>query len=68
MDNPVRFIDPDGRKVDDWFKDQDGMLMYSSAVKSQSDLGDGQTYLGASYADESSGTKTYYPTGRLAVQ
>jgi hypothetical protein len=44
--NPVNLIDPTGRSPEDWFQDKDGSFQYAETVKSQADLGEGQTYLG----------------------
>ena len=63
MDNPVRFIDPDGMSVTDWYKDKDGMIMYKENVKSQGDLQEGQTYLGESYTEKTANKATYFTQG-----
>ena len=44
--NPVRYIDPDGR---DWYEDKDGTRQYDPNVTSQDHLQEGQTYIGATY-------------------
>jgi len=44
--NPLSLIDPTGMAPNDWYEDQDGSYKYDSEVKSQADLGEGQTYLG----------------------
>ncbi|MGH1519887.1 RHS repeat-associated core domain-containing protein, partial [Chryseobacterium sp. JK1] len=73
VNNPIRFIDPDGRSESDWFKNSLGQMEFRDDIKSQQDLTDKGvkgTYVGEtakegdlSYAadgyiyDESSGGK-----------
>lgn len=40
LDNPIRFIDPDGRSESDWFKNSLGQMEFRDDVKSQQDLDD----------------------------
>jgi hypothetical protein len=64
LGNPIRYIDPDGRSVTDWYKDKDGTVQYNPNVKSQSDLSAGQTYLGETFKEKgASGKMVYYNNG-----
>ncbi|MDR3025262.1 RHS repeat-associated core domain-containing protein [Chryseobacterium sp.] len=40
LDNPIRFIDPDGRSESDWFKNSIGQMEFRDDIKSQQDLTD----------------------------
>jgi RHS repeat-associated protein len=40
LDNPIRFIDPDGRSESDWFKTSLGQMEFRDDIKSQQDLDD----------------------------
>jgi RHS repeat-associated protein len=47
--NPMKLVDPDGAELEtntDWYKDRDGHVHWNANVHSQSDLKDGETYLG----------------------
>ena len=46
-DNPVTFIDPDGR---DWYKDTDNTFQYDINIHSQKSLTNGQKYIGKSFS------------------
>ena len=45
--NPVTFIDPDGR---DWYKDTDNTFRYDINIHSQKSLTNGQKYIGKSFS------------------
>ena len=45
--NPVTFIDPDGR---DWYKDTDNTFQYDINIHSQKSLTNGQKYIGKSFS------------------
>ncbi len=55
MNNPIRFIDPDGREVKDWFKDKEGKIRYDKDVKDQKSAettgGQNSKYLGAEHKE-----------------
>jgi RHS repeat-associated protein len=40
INNPIRFIDPDGRSETDWFTNSMGQLQFRDDIKSQQDLDD----------------------------
>lgn len=44
--NPLALTDPTGMAPSDWYEDRDGTYKHDPEVKSQADLGEGQTYLG----------------------
>jgi uncharacterized protein RhaS with RHS repeats len=49
--NPIRFIDPDGRQGTDWFKDKQGNYVYDANLNSlnaNTKLTNGEEYLGQS--------------------
>jgi hypothetical protein len=48
-DNPILYVDPDGR---DWYKDNKGAMQFDPSVQSQKDLKDGQKYVGDTYQDK----------------
>ena len=49
MWNPVKLVDPNGMEAeDDWYKDTEGYVHWSSEVHSQDDLRKGETYIGRS--------------------
>ncbi|MBK7882544.1 MAG: hypothetical protein IPJ81_00900 [Chitinophagaceae bacterium] len=51
--NPINKIDPDGMEATDWFKDKKGMMQFDPNVKSQADVGDKGTYVGATAKEKS---------------
>ena len=57
LNNPIMFVDPDGRSVDDWVE-KDGEMMYDNRVTNQEDAtalyGEGTTYRPNGYSYTSS--------------
>ncbi|WP_153397351.1 DUF6443 domain-containing protein [Chryseobacterium vaccae] len=52
--NPVRFIDPDGRSEEDWFRNSLGQMEFRDDIRSQQDLDDkgiNGTYVGETWQD-----------------
>jgi hypothetical protein len=65
FNNPLSFVDPDGRAPDDWKRNINGQVVYDKTLTSTSPLGFGETYLGETYEDVSWGalgpyTHNYY--------
>ncbi|MBF6657303.1 RHS repeat-associated core domain-containing protein [Flavobacterium columnare] len=46
LNNPIYFIDPNGKGPFDWYKNKYGNYVYDKNVKSQADVGDKGTYKG----------------------
>jgi RHS repeat-associated protein len=65
FNNPLRFIDPDGREGEDWFKNSLGDMEFKPDIKSQQDLTDkgikGE-YVGETYQK---GNLTYAADGKV---
>ncbi|MBD3581321.1 DUF6443 domain-containing protein [Flavobacterium selenitireducens] len=67
MNNPVFFIDPDGMSATDWYKDKKGIMQFDPNVKSQADLGNKGTYVGATdkQTTASGGTADFRKDGSI---
>lgn len=46
VNNPIRFIDPDGRRVNDFVERKDGSIYWDKNANSQASTKAGETYLG----------------------
>ena len=51
MGNPLILIDPTGKGPTDWIKNKDGEYVWDNTVTSESNVKDGQTYIGKNGAD-----------------
>jgi len=67
LNNPIRFIVPNGMSADDWYKNKAGDIKYDANVKSQADVNkvsSGGTYIGSSFStNDKSGKANYYSDG-----
>ena len=63
LNNPLKFIDPDGRSSKDWYKDKNGVTRFDRNVKNQADvdkISPGGKYIASEFNTE---TANYYKDG-----
>ncbi|WP_452176592.1 RHS repeat-associated core domain-containing protein, partial [Frigoriflavimonas asaccharolytica] len=63
--NPIRFIDPDGRENQDWFKNSLGNMEYRDDIHSQQDLNDKGIQGECKYESGTEGSLTYAADGNI---
>jgi RHS repeat-associated protein len=51
LDNPMRYVDPDGREAKDWIKTDKGKYVWDNTVTNQMQAHEGQRYIGKENSD-----------------